>query len=98
MINMFSDEFKATWMIRILGFWRVPMIHSCRPVFISISKTHSEIKIPLKRHTKNHLNSMYFDALAVGADITAGILATAGIRESNEKISLIFKDFHADLS
>lgn len=96
MINMFSAEFKATWMIRMLGFWRVPMIHYCRPVVISISQTHSEIKIPLKRHTKNHLNSMYFGALAVGADITAGILAMARIRESKEKIILIFKDFHAD--
>ena len=39
---------------------------------------------------------MYFGVLSVGADITGGFLAMKYIRASKSKISLIFKDFHAD--
>ena len=52
-----------------------------------------EIKIPLKRRTKNHLYSMYFGALSVGADITGGFLAMMCIQKTNKRVALIFKDF-----
>ena len=39
---------------------------------------------------------MYFGVLSVGADVTGGFLAMQYIQSSKSKISLIFKDFHAD--
>jgi len=39
---------------------------------------------------------MYLGALTVGADITAGYFAFHFLKMHNKKISLIFKDFHAD--
>ena len=72
------------------------MIWYCRPKVIEHTDERIEIKIPLKRKTKNHLGSMYFGALAVGADITGGFLAMNPIQESGRKINLIFKDFKAD--
>ena len=39
---------------------------------------------------------MYFGALSVGADVTGGFLAMKFIQKSKSKISLIFKDFHAE--
>ncbi len=63
---------------------------------MSISDSKLEIKIKLNRRTKNHLNSMYFGILAVGADVTGGFLAMNYIQASKSKINLIFKDFHAD--
>lgn len=39
---------------------------------------------------------MYFGVLSIGADITGGFLAMKFIQASKSKISLIFKDFHAD--
>lgn len=95
MMNIFSDEFRATTAIRIFGILKVPMIYYCRPKVVAITKSHAEVKIKLRRRTKNHLNSIYFGTLAVGSDITCGILAMEKIRESNENISLVFKDFHA---
>ena len=86
---------KLTWMIRIFGFYKVAMIAYCRPSVISVDQKRLEIKIPLKRRTKNHLNSMYFGALSVGADITGGFLALPAIKKSNRNIALIFKDFNA---
>ena len=92
---MFNKITKLTWMIRIFGFTKVAMIAYCRPKVIYFDDKKLEIKIPLKRRTKNHINSMYFGALAVGADITGGFLAFPAIQKSKRKIVLVFKDFKA---
>ena len=93
---MIKNETKTTWQIFLFGLLRIPLIFFCRPTVISISDTRLEVKIKLNRRTKNHLNSMYFGVLSVGADVTGGFLAMKLIRKSKANISLIFKDFHAD--
>jgi len=39
---------------------------------------------------------MYLGVLAIGADITSGYFAFHHLKKYNQKISIIFKDFHAD--
>ena len=85
-----------TWQIWLFGLSRLPLIFFCRPRVMSISDNSLEVRIKLNRRTRNHLHSMYFGVLSVGADITGGFLAKKYIRASKSKISLIFKDFHAD--
>ena len=80
----------------LFGLSKVPLIFYCRPKVVNISESKLEIKIKLNRRTKNHLNSMYFGVLSVGADVTGGFLAMKLIQESKSKIALIFKDFHAE--
>ena len=80
----------------LFGFLRIPLIFFCRPKVVSITDTTLEVKIRFNRRTKNHLNSMYFGVLSVGADVTGGFLAMKSIRKSQSTISLIFKNFHAD--
>ena len=80
----------------LFGLTRIPLILYCRPKVVSISDTRLEVKIKFNRRTKNHLNSMYFGVLSVGADVTGGFLAMKFIQKSQSQISLIFKDFHAD--
>tara|TARA_B110001454_G_scaffold39694_1_gene39071 strand:+ start:97 stop:576 length:480 start_codon:yes stop_codon:yes gene_type:complete len=92
---MFSKITKLTWMLRLFGFSKVAMIAYCRPRVIFFDDTTLEIKIPLNRRTKNHINTMYFGALSVGADITGGFLALPPIQKSKRKIILVFKDFSA---
>ena len=92
---MFSKITKLTWLVRLFGFTKVAMIYYCRPKVIHVDDDSLEIKIPLKRRTKNHINSMYFGALAVGADVTGGFLAMPPIQKSKRKIVLLFKDFNA---
>jgi hypothetical protein len=92
---MFSEITKLTWMLRLFGFSKVAMIAYCRPRVIFFDDTTLEIKIPLNRRTKNHINTMYFGALSVGADITGGFLALPPIQKSKRKIILVFKDFSA---
>jgi len=92
---MFSKITKLTWMIRLFGLTKVAMIAYCRPRVILLNESTLEIKIPLNRRTRNHINSMYFGALSVGADITGGFLALSPIQKSKRKIVLVFKDFNA---
>ena len=93
---MISNLTKTNLYLKFFGVTKIPLLWFCRPKIISITNESVEIKIPLKRRTKNHLNSMYFGALSVGADITGGFLAMTCIQNSNKNISLIFKDFKAN--
>ena len=93
---MISKITKANLYLKIFGITKIPLLFFCRPKIIELDSKVVEIKIPLKRRTKNHLNSMYFGALSVGADITGGFLAMACIQKSKKNVTLIFKDFKAD--
>lgn len=93
---MMSRNLKATWFIRYFGLMKVPLIFYCRPSVVKLNDKTAEIKIPLKRRNKNHLKSMYFGVLAVGADVAGGVLAMNLLRQNGRKISLIFKNFKAD--
>ena len=95
-MKFISKELKATWFIRSFGLSKVPLIFYCRPIVVKLTEETTVIKIPFKRRNKNHLKSMYFGALAVGADVASGVLAMHLIRKSGRNISLVFKDFKAD--
>ena len=95
-IRLIKTITKITWQILLFGLSKVPLILYCRPKVVNVSESKLEIKIKLNRRTKNHLNSMYFGVLSVGADVTGGFLAMKLIQESKSNIALIFKDFHAD--
>ena len=93
---MISDLAKANLYLHFFGLTKIPLLWFCRPKIIYIDQDSVEIKIPLSRRTKNHLGSMYFGALSVGADITGGFLAMSCIKKNKHNIALIFKDFKAD--
>ena len=95
-MNFISQEFKTTLFLKFFGFLKVPMIYYCNPKVINISKESVEIKISSKRRTKNHIGSMYFGSLSVGADVTGAVIALDLIKKSKFKINLLFKDFKAD--
>lgn len=85
---------QQTIFLRTFGR-KVPLLASVSPSVVSMNKDRCEIKIPLTRFTKNHLNSMYFGALAIGSDIAGGVMAMDAIARSKEKVALIFKDTEA---
>lgn len=74
------------------GLFKVPMIFFLRPKVIELDDDHAVVKIRLSRRAKNHLNSMYFGALCVGADITGGILLVKYMAEHKTNFSFVFKD------
>ena len=95
-INFIPEKTLATFTMRYFAFTKIPLLFYVRPSVIEISNTGVKIKIPFKRRTKNHIGSMYFGAMTIGAEVAAGIIAMNLIRESKQKISLIFKHFTGD--
>lgn len=86
---------KANSYLKLFGFFKVPLIFYSRAKVVSIDQKRVEIKIPLRRRTKNHLNSMYFGALAIGADVAGGMIAMMLCEDRKLKVSLAFKSFQA---
>lgn len=84
------------WKLFLLGAVKIPLINFCRPRLIEMNDTTVKVKIKLRRRTKNHLKSMYFGALAVGADVAAGIHAFYFAEKSGKKVSFAFKGVKAD--
>lgn len=66
---------KLNQKLFLIGLFKIPMIGFVRPKIILMNEIDAVVKIRMKRRTKNHLNSMYLGALAVGADIAAGMHA-----------------------
>jgi acyl-coenzyme A thioesterase PaaI-like protein len=89
------QRFKQTLGMRLFGWLKIPLLASVRPSVVELSETRCVIRIPLRRRTRNHLGSMYFGALAIGADCAGGLLAMDQIKRSGGKVSLVFKSFQA---
>ncbi|MYM58475.1 DUF4442 domain-containing protein [Vibrio sp. OCN044] len=88
---MISSLDKANIYLKMFGFFKVPLIWLCGPKILQLNEKSVEIKIPLKRKTRNHLNSMYFGVLAVGADVAGGFMAMSKAQSRGHKVSLAFK-------
>jgi acyl-coenzyme A thioesterase PaaI-like protein len=96
MLNWISAETRETFRLRWFGLTKIPMLLFVRPKVAAISPERIAVTISLTRRTRNHLGSMYFGALSVGADCAAGALAMHLMRGRPERISLIFGAFNAE--
>ena len=86
---------KMRWLLFLLGFMKIPMIRYTRPKLLAIDDNTVRVKIKLRRRTKNHLSSMYFGALSVGADIAGGIQVFYFSKKMDRKVSFAFKGMNA---
>lgn len=86
---------KMKWNLFLLGKLKIPMLGYTGVKLIDLNDNEAKVSIKLKRRTKNHLNSMYFGALAVGADVAGGIHAFYYAEKMNKKISFAFKGMNA---
>ncbi len=87
---------KMKWMLFLLGFAKIPIIGFVKPRLIKLDDAEAAVKIRLRRRTKNHLRSMYFGALAVGADVAAGLHAFYFAEKMGKKVSFAFKGMNAE--
>jgi hypothetical protein len=92
-MNMKNLKYNA--FIAAYGLFKIPLLVFLGPRVVEMTKTRFVIKIPLGYRTKNHLNSMYFGALGVGAELSIAAPAAIMIAENSLKIDFIFKDFTA---
>ena len=84
---------RLLWM---MGMFKIPMIAYVRPKLLLLDDHKVQLRIRLRRRTKNHLKSMYFGSLAVGADVAAGLHAFYFAEQSDAKLSFAFKSVKAE--
>ena len=87
---------RATWGLRAFGLTKVPLLLYCLPRVQALTDHQCVVEIPLTWRTRNHYKSMYFGALAVGADCAAGLMAMHHIDAAGAPVQLLFKDLHAE--
>ncbi|MFC4654097.1 MULTISPECIES: PaaI family thioesterase [Rheinheimera] len=83
---------KANWQLWWFGFRYIPLIGFCKPKIIELDDQRTVIRMPHHRHTKNHLGSIYFGALAIGADLAGAFLVFYKARQRGLAIHFAFKD------
>lgn len=74
----------------------MPLLGLTRPKVIELSGDHSKVRLPLNLLTKNHLGSMYFGALAMGAELSIALRVVTAMSEGKLPLSFVFKDFAAE--
>ena len=87
---------RFKWFLWCFCHFKVPLIGYLKPGILLLNDEILVIKLPLTRRSKNHLHSMYFGALAVGADLAGGLYAFYYSRRLNISTALVFKSFHAE--
>jgi hypothetical protein len=91
-----AEKTRETLSLRLFGLTKIPLLFYVGVSVKEISPERMVIRIPLRRRTKNHLGSMYFGALCIGADCAPGAFAMYLIRQQPAHISMVFKDFEAE--
>jgi acyl-coenzyme A thioesterase PaaI-like protein len=94
-LNVVPEPMRETALLRLFGLTQIPMLFLARPRVVEVTEARAEIVIPLSKMTMNHLRSMYFGVLAMGADCAGAVLAMKLIDEAGGDVSLIFGEFHA---
>lgn len=90
------ERFKMNCYLLLFGLKDIPLIGTAGVRIVEMDDACCIIKVPLKRRNKNHLNSMYFGALAIGADCAGALMALVENRKRGSPVNFVFKDFHAD--
>jgi len=74
----------------------VPMIDFTQLNIMQIDESKCIIKVPFTPQNKNHVNSMYFGAITIGTEVSAGILAYHYLDLYGLEPLLVFKDISGD--
>lgn len=90
------NRFISNLKLKLYTLVRIPLIAFVSLRIKSLTDNESVARIPLCYRTKNHVGSMYFGALGIGAEMCVGLLAMHHIAKTGQNIVPIFKDFHAD--
>jgi acyl-coenzyme A thioesterase PaaI-like protein len=91
-----SRDLKATAGVRLWAFRHVFLLYFTKPSVIEVNERRCEVRIPLNWRTKNHLKSMYFGALCIGADVAGGLICFHLMSVLKVRLSFVFKAVRAE--
>lgn len=90
------QKWKNNLFLSLYAWAKIPLIGFTGPRVLESSNARTVLMVPLNYRTKNHLGTMYFGALAIGAELSIAMLAVKKIQESGLRIDFLFKDFKAE--
>ena len=93
---METPLWRANLALKLFSLRYIPLIAYCRPKIVGLDDETLEVRIRRTRRTKNHLGSVYFGALAVGADLAGGFLVFMKARERGVRVHFAFKDVQGE--
>jgi hypothetical protein len=70
------ENLKETLFVRAFAIAKVPLLAFTRPRIVKIGDEGVVLSLPFTKVNKNHLNSMYFGALCIGARFKSGIISS----------------------
>lgn len=83
---------KANWGLKFFAWRYIPLIGFCSPKIVRMDHKSLEVTIPHGWRTKNHLGSVYFGALAIGADLAGAFLVFTKAKSRGVNANFAFKD------
>jgi hypothetical protein len=89
---MLSALRKANWGLKLFAWRYIPLIGFCSPRIVRLNSTTLEVSMPHSWRTKNHLGSIYFGALAIGADLAGAFLVFSKAKARGVNANFAFKD------
>lgn len=93
--SQLMEKIKFTALVNLFSLVKFPMVAFVTPEFTDLTPERCVVKVRLGLRTRNHLKSMYFGALAIGAELSIAAPCIQAIQESGQRIDFIFKDFEA---
>lgn len=93
---MLSPIQKANLRFKLVGLFKIRLIGFVGARLVEYTDEKTVVRIPLNRSTRNHLNSVYFGALAVGADVTGAWIAFDYLAKTKKNVSIVFQDMKAE--
>lgn len=87
---------RIRWLLRLMGWIRIPMLGYVSPRLHYMDDEKAAVIVRLRRRTRNHLKSMYFGALTVGADVVAGMHVYYFCDQEGVRPSFAFRSMHAE--
>ncbi len=75
---------------------KLPLLFYIRPRVVQYDEQVCRIQVKLNRRSRNHVGSMYFGALAMGAELSIAAAAVFQIFATRKKVEFIFKSFKCD--
>jgi hypothetical protein len=87
---------RETLALRTWAFAKIRLISYVRTRVVDVTDERCEICVPLSWRTRNHLRSMYFGALCIGADAAAALIGLRASRKAGGRVAVIFKDMQAE--
>ncbi len=85
----------ANFYLRTFALTKVPLIAWTGARVVVVDDERCVVRVRLRRRTRNHLGSMYFGVLMVGADVAGGLLAFRRVATAGRPVSFVFKDAQA---